>query len=124
MGDVTVDILTVNVNSKVPPVALPDDVGSNAGVEASVVPADGVHPELRALGYFLQSGRPPALQVDVFVPTNAGLRVGLHLTVQDQSVPPLYQWSRGWGGRDYRDVGNNYEDRLRGEEGDCGPHLQ
>ena len=107
-------ILTVNVNSEVTPVALPDDVRSNAGVETSVVSADGVHPELRALGYFLQSGHSSTLQVDVFVPTNAGLGVGLHLTVQDQSVPALDQRSGSWGGRDYRHVGNNYEDRIRG----------
>ena len=107
-------ILTVNVNSEVSPVALPDDVRSNAGVETSVVSADGVHPELRALGYFLQSGHSSTLQVDVFVPTNAGLGVGLHLTVQDQSVPALDQRSWSRGGRDYRHVGNNYEDRIRG----------
>ena len=97
----------MNVNSEVPPVALPDDVRGNAGVEAGLVSADGVHPVLGALGDLLQSGHPATLQVDVLVPTDAGRRVGLHVAVQYQGVPTFYQRSRGWRRRDYRDVGNN-----------------
>ena len=111
-------ILTVDVNSKVSSVALPDDVGGNAGVEPCVVSVDGVDPVLRAPGDLLQSGHAASLGVDVLVPADARLGVGVHLAVQYEGVTTLNERSRGRGGGDYRHVGNNCEEReLEGGHG-------
>ena len=82
-------ILTVHVNGKVSSVALPDDVGGNAGVEPCVVSVDGVDPVLRAPGDLLQSGHAASLGVDVLVPADARLGVGLYITLQYQGVLAL-----------------------------------
>ena len=47
--------LTVNVDLDVDPVALPDDVGGDAAVEASVVSAHSLHPQLSASRNLLDS---------------------------------------------------------------------
>ena len=100
-------ILTVHVNGKVSSVALPDDVGGNAGVEPCVVSVDGVDPVLRAPGDLLQSGHAASLGVDVLVPADARLGVGLYITLQYQGVLALNQWSWSWGRGHDRHVGNN-----------------
>ena len=111
-------ILTVHVNGKVSSVALPDDVGGNAGVEPCVVSVDGVDPVLRAPGDLLQSGHAATLGVDVLVPADARLGVGVHLAVQYKGVTTLDERCRGRGGGDYRHVGNNCEEReLEGGHG-------